>query len=110
MHRDIHVVRLLFDHPNVPLSKHDSGDYAYFFWVLDLISNRNGTEGKEAVKAIKEILTSHKSILESVVPPCDAQTKPTIQAAAVNSDLTLSSLSIPNDVKEIVVGNIRGIS
>ncbi len=65
---------------------------------------------KDAVKAIKEILSAHESLLERVGHVREVQAKPAARTQVVVPDVTLSSLSIPIDVKEKVVRNIRGIS
>ncbi len=65
---------------------------------------------KDAIKSIKEILSSHHSILGSVADARKGQAERVIRATAAVPDLTLSSLGIPNDVMEEVVASITGIS
>src|SRR6266700_1041171 len=72
-------------------------------------TDRTGSNVKDAVKAINEILSSHESLLKSVTLGGKAHAKPAEPEPIALPDVSLSSLSIPSDAKEKIVSNIRGI-
>ncbi len=82
----------------------ESGNVTFSFKT-----DRTGSNLKEAVKAIGEILSSHDSLLKSVVREGKVQAKPVEPKLVALPDVSLSSLSIPSDVKEKIVSNVRVI-
>ena len=73
-------------------------------------TNLTGSNVKESVKAIKEIMSSHKDLLESLDRSHKAVARPSKPDHLVVPHVTLESLHLPSDVKDKVVNNIRSLS
>lgn len=71
-------------------------------------TDRSGSNVKEAVRAIKGILSANQHLLESL--GLQAPIKPSMMTLSTVPDITVESLSIPNEVKEGIVTNLRRIS
>src|SRR3989442_6215648 len=82
-----------------------SGNVTFSF-KTDLV----GSNVKESVKAIKEILSSHEDLLESLDRGHRPAARPSKPDHLVVPQLTLESLQLPSDVKDRIVSNIRALS
>ena len=81
--------------------------------TLSFKTDLAGSNVKESVKAIKEILSTHEDLLESLDRGQKAATKYnklTHLAYVAEPQVTLESLHLPSEVKDKIVSNIRALS
>ena len=73
-------------------------------------TDRTGSNLKEAIKVIKEIVTSNEHLLQSLEIGKKASASRSILVHTSTSHLTLESLSLSSELKDKIVSNIRSIS
>jgi hypothetical protein len=78
--------------------------------IFSFKTDRTGSNVKEAIKVIKEIIASHGSLFENLELGHGTETRHRKPTQPLTSEIVLSSLNIPSDVTERIVNNIREIS